>query len=117
MRHYTRCGGMRRQRRRWAKTADGLPDLSIAPPLPPVYRAGDDREPAVFEWLGFRAEIPLRHAGSNARSDQVLAFIDGAWRLTNMTAVARLLVKMVPRQPSKALQAEWDFDAAMGVER
>ena len=116
MRHYA-CGKRRKPARRRAKTEDGLPDLSIASPLPPVYRAGDDREPAVLEWLGFRAEIPIRHAGSTARSDQVLAFIDGAWRLTNMTTVARLLVKMVPRQPSKALLAECDFDAAMGSER
>lgn len=115
MRHYrrfTKCGPGRRRGPRRAKTWDGLPDFDALPPMPPAYMPGEPLPDAELAMFGQRVAIPCKQPGRSARSDQVLALIEGAWRLVGAVELAKALRKMIVRPTNKAVMAMIEHEAA-----
>ena len=114
---FTKCGPNRKRGPRRAKTWDGLPDFDAAPPLPPTYRAGDALPDAELAMFGQRVSIQCRQPGWKARSDQVLALIDGEWRLVGAVELTNALRKLIARPTNKAVLAQIEHDAAFTFDR
>ena len=113
MKRFTKCGPGRQRGPRRAKTPDGLPDFSVPPSMPPVYRAGDDLPDAELAMFGQRVAIRCKQPGWQARSDQVAALIEGEWRLVGRRALADALVAMIAKTTNKRVMAEIERDAAL----